>query len=362
MFQRLLDKLNNLSSKQLLAMAGVAAVLMFGAIYAGMTLLAESNKPIQPPPEEKVVETVAVVVAKNNIHPRTRIQESMLQIKELPADIVPEGAIKSFTDVVNVQVKVSIFAGDILTIQKVFAEGGDEGFTGSIPADCRAVSISVNDITGVAGFAKPGDRVDLLLVEKGKHRAMTELLLQNVPLLSINQDAGGGIPVDKNGVPTGAIANPSIATFALQPKEALKLISAAKIGEIYISLRPSKPQSAYVEPMEYTIESIEAPKPEPVREPAPVIPSNPAPQIPVAPVAPVEPPQPKIEIIAGDQVVQSATPTLPAGGPINPPNQPNQPTTSQPLPAIPSRGVPQEFSAPPVPHVPLADSPVVRTK
>lgn len=355
MFQRLLDKLNNLSSKQLLAIAGVAAVLMFGAIYTGMTLLAKEDE--QPPlPPQPVIEKVAVVVAKNNIHPRTRIQESMLQIKELPAEIVPEGAIKSFTDVVNVQVKVSIFAGDILTIQKVFAESSDEGFTGSIPADCRAVSISVNDITGVAGFAKPGDRVDLLLVEKGKYSATTNLLLQNVPLLSVNQDAGGGIPVDKNGVPTGAIANPSIATFALRPEEALKLISAAKLGEIYISLRPAKPQRTYVEPMEYTLESIEAPKPEPVREPAPVIPSNPAPQIPTVPAAPVEPPTPKIEIIAGDQVVQSATPTLPAGGPIN---QPNQPTFSQPLPAIPSRGVPQEFSAPPVPHVPLADSPVI---
>ena len=353
MIQRIFDKIANLNSKQLLIMALVTGCIMFAAIFAGVSYLT-SGQPVAPPEqpveEAKPVEKVQVVVAKTNMPPRTRIQESMLQIKELPADIVPEGAIKSFADVLNVQIKVSIFAGDILTIQKVFAEGGDEGFTGSIPSDCRAVSISVNDITGVAGFAKPGDRVDLLLVEKGKYSATTNLLLQNVPLLSINQDTTGSSTVGDNGVPKAAISNPSIATFALRPEETLKLISAVKIGEIYISLRPSKPQSAYVEPMEYTIESIDAPKPEPEPAPAPVIPSsNPAPQV------PIEPPTPKIEIIVGDQIVQSATPTLPAGGPISS----SAPKTSQPLPAIPSRGVPQEFNAPQVPHVPLADSPVI---
>lgn len=350
MIQRIFDKISSLNSKQLLALAGIAGCIMFAAIFAGVSYLT-NTEPIAPPQEAEetkpAVETVQVVVAKTNMPPRTRIQESMLQIKELPADIVPEGAIKSFADVLNVQIKVSIFQGDILTIQKVFAEGGDEGFTGTIPADCRAVSISVNDITGVAGFAKPGDRVDLLLVEKGKHSVTTNLLLQNVPLLSINQDTTGSAPVGENGVPKAAISNPSIATFALRPEETLKLISAVKLGEIYLSLRPSKPQSAYVEPMEYTIESIDAPKPTPA--PAPVIPSAPVPQV------PLEPPTPKIEIIAGDQIVQSATPTLPAGGPISS----SAPTASQPLPAIPSRPVPQEYSAPQVPHTPLADSPVI---
>lgn len=352
MIQKIFDKISNLNTKQLLIMAGVLGLIMFGAIFAGLTLVTK-EEPVKTLPQtvekEKPADKIAVVVAKTNLPPRTRIQENMLQIKELPAEMVPEGAIKSFADVLNVQIKVSIFAGDILTIQKVFAEGGDEGFTGTIPTDCRAVSISVNDITGVAGFAKPGDRVDLLLVEKGKYSVTTNLLLQNVPLLSINQDTTGANSVSENGVPKAAISNPSIATFALRPEETLKLISAVKLGEIYLSLRPSKPQSAYVEPMEYTIESIDKPRPAPEPEPAPapVIPSNSASQV------PIELPTPKIEIIAGDQVVQSATPTLPAGGPINTPSR------SQPLPAIPSRPVPQEYSSPQVPHSPLADSPVI---
>ncbi|MBQ7453810.1 MAG: Flp pilus assembly protein CpaB, partial [Selenomonadaceae bacterium] len=302
MFKRLIDKFNNMQPRQLLILAGVAAFLMFAALFLGVNMMTKQEVVIQTEqPAPPAIETVSVVVAKTNIQPRTRIQESMLQMKDLPVNMVPEGAIKSFDDVKNVQIKVSIFAGDVLTIQKVFAEASDEGFAGSIPANCRAISINVNDVTGVAGFAKPGDRVDLLLVEKGQHSATTNLLLQNVPILSINQDSTGSAPVGENGVPTQVAVNPTIATFALPPEDALKLISASKLGEIYLSLRPAKPQATYVEPMEYTIESVNAPRSTPA--PAPVIPSTAPPaQIPAAPSTP------KIEIIAGDQIVQGSTP------------------------------------------------------
>lgn len=343
MFQKLLNKFNNLQPRQLMILAGVAAALMVVMVGAGMSVLLGGNKSAPPPPEDPTppVEMVAVVVAKVNINPRTRIQENMLQMKELPVDMVPEGAIKSFDEVKDVQVQVSIFAGDVLTLQKILSEGKDEGFTGSIPPDCRAISISVNDVTGVAGFAKPGDHVDLLLVEKGKNSATTEILLQNVLLLSVNQNTTASAPMGENGVPAAAINNPSIATVALRPDDSLKLISATKIGEIYMSLRPDKPQAAYVDAMSYTIDSIDAPAPvrESERIPVPVIPSNPSvaplPQIPSIPSAPSAP---QIEIIQGDKVVQgsdAANIITPSPSAPNASNASNAPT----LPVIPSNPI-----------------------
>ena len=330
MFQKIFNKINDMRPKQLLMLAGAAAILMFVTMLAMFKFLLQE----QPPPvmdEKPAVEMVSVVMAKVNIPPRTRIQENMLQIKEIPADMAPAGAVKNFDDVKGVSVKVSIFAGDVLTIQKVFSEAGDEGFTGSIPADCRAVSISVNDLTGVAGFAKPGDKVDLLLVEKGKYSATTNILLQNVPLLSINQDTGNATVSES--ATSEAISNPTIATFALQPPDVLKLISASRVGEIYMMLRPSNPNQNYVAEMEYTVESVNAPRP-PVRESAPepryqsapVIPENPAPILQTPPVPVV----PKIEIIQGDQIVQQAdTPSISALPAVPTPN----------LPVIPSNGI-----------------------
>lgn len=350
MFQKTINKLNDLRPKQLLMLAAAAALLMFVTIYVGVSFLVKEEMIERPVEETKPpVEKTAVVVAKVNIPPRTRIQESMLQIKELPVDMVPEGAIKNFNDVLNVQIKVSIFSGDILTVQKVFSDKSAEGFVGAIPPECRAISISINDITGVAGFAKPGDFVDLILAEKSDYSATTNILLQNVLLLSINQDMGSNM-VDTSAATGQAISNPTIATFALRPPDILKLISATKVGEIYMSLRPAEPQSAYVGELEYTIESVNTPppKPEPVyrepepvyrepepvyHEPTPVIPETPLPSVPVPqlPAAPVTPPVPKIEIIQGDEIIQKAdepqviTPAAPSSG------------GNVPLPVIPSR-------------------------
>ena len=347
MLQRLINRLNDLRPRQLLMLAGGAALIMFLAIYAGMKFLQEDEAAKQA---EKKVQTVQVVVAKVNIPSRTRIQETMLQLKEMPVDLAPEGSIKSFKDVLDVQVKVSIFAGDILTIQKVFAEKSDEGFIATIPLDSRAVSISVNDITSVAGFAKPGDYVDLLLVEKSQFSATTTVILQNVQLLSINKDMTGTNVVSDTGVTTTtAINNPSIATFALRPEDVLKLVSASKLGEIYMSLRPSKPRNMYVGETEYTIESINAPKPEPEPEPEPVsrpaenplpaIPANGVPAMPL-PQMPAAPATPKIEIIQGDQITQEAETNAPVI--ITSSSMPNSA-----LPAIPS-GVPANVPSPPV--------------
>ena len=360
MFQKIMNKLNDLRPKQLMMLAIGAAILMFMTIYAGMSFLEqeEVTKKIEEVEKQPVIETTKVVVAKTNIPPRTIIQETMVQMKELPVDAVPEGAIQNFNDVLNVKVQVSIFAGDVLTVQKILADKRAEGFIGTIPDDCRAVSISVNDITGVSGFAKPGDKVDLLLVEKGDYSATTEIILQNIPLLSVNQDMGNSM-LDGTAAKSGAISNPTLATFALHPDEVLKLISASKLGEIYMSLRPEHPQNNYVDETNYTMESVNAPQPkqEPVSNSTPVIPENtqvmPLPQLPAAPSVP------KIEIIQGDEITQKAdeapvivTPTSPAS--------PSPTGINPPLPVIPSGSANIPRANSPLADVPFANSNVIR--
>lgn len=347
MFTKLMNMINDMRPKQLIALAALCGVLMFGLFYMTLKLSTGDETPLPIVEKEVPVEMVKVVVAKQNIPVRTRIQESMLQLKEMPVTAVPEGAIKDFSTILNEPARVSIFAGDVLTQQKLFGERSDEGFLGTIPPDCRAVSISVNDITGVAGFAKPGDFVDLLLVEKDNYSATTNLLLQNVPLLSINQSMSAS--VTDNG--SEAINNPTIATFALRPADALKLVSAAKLGEIYLMLRPFKPQNMYVGEMEYTIESVTKPAPKPEPEPQPI--QQPVPQIPAQPLpsVPIKPPEPKIDIIVGDEVAQKSddvqiiTPQPSQTPKTNPTTGRGGPVTTD-LPIIPSMPI---IERPPIP-------------
>ena len=308
MFSKILKYLNNLNVRQVLILAGASAVLMFAVIYIFFATYTAKEElyPASDNTSQEKPSLIAVVVAKSDISPRVKIREEMLDVKEMPKKDVPSGAITDKAEIIDLPAKITILAGDVITSRKLYKSTEQSGFVGTIPPDCRAISIRVNDITGVAGFAKPGDYVDLLLVENDSTSSTTNIILQNVLLLSINQT------MNRDDVETGgeknantAIANPSIVTLALRPHEALKLVSASKLGDIYLMLRPARPLDMYVEGMEYKVISANAPlhEPKPQEEPKPVAPAS------AEPVSSPEPAKKEelIEIIQGDEFVQKTT-------------------------------------------------------
>lgn len=266
MISKILKYLNNLNIRQVLILAGIAAAMMFASIYIFFSRYT-AKEVEQVKAEKEEVQVMKVVVAKTDIAPRLKIREDMLEVKDLPIKDVPSGAITSKEEILDLPAKISILAGDVITSRKLYKSTNQTGFVGTIPPDCRAISIQVNDITGVAGFAKPGDYVDLLLVENNATSATSNIILQNVLLLSINQTMDRN-EVDKEEETSKkeAIDNPSIVTVALRPEEALKLVSASKLGDIYLMLRPAIPLETYVEGMEYQVISANAPREEPKKE------------------------------------------------------------------------------------------------
>ena len=284
---RFFDWLNNLKPRELLILSGVVFCLMFGLIYfflSWQTTQEEQVEEVTP-----IVAMRTVITAKSDIPPLTVIKAEMLQSKEVP----------------------EIFVGDVVTERKLLSDLKQLTFVGSIPPDCRAISISVNETTGVDGFIKPGDKVDLLLVETDEGRsATTSVLLQDVLLLSINKNmnkSSATTTAEDGTITTAAVENPSTATFALRPDEVLKLLSASKLGEIYLMLRPTNPTENYFNSIGYTINSINTPPPQ-VQVPMPVeVPATPAPVTPTPQPQKIETPSVdtnKIEIIQGDKIVQ----------------------------------------------------------
>jgi len=272
----------------------LAALMMFAAIYFFLNnFVKQEVAPVNISVPVNQPRVMTVVVAKADIAPRTVIRESMVQFKEVPADSVPNGAVTSIADVVDCPAKITILAGDIITSRKLYKNTDQAGFVGAIPPDCRAVAINVNDVTGVAGFAKPGDHVDLMLVEKNDDSATANIILQNVLLLSINQSMDRNdfeVNADGEKNPSQAVNAPTIATFALRPEEVLRLVSASKLGDIYMMLRPVKPLENYVDNINYKVVSSNA---KPKVETAPVVETPPQPE-----------PSKKFVIIQGNEVVQ----------------------------------------------------------
>ncbi|MDD6923295.1 MAG: Flp pilus assembly protein CpaB [Veillonellaceae bacterium] len=280
------ESIGKLSPKQLgfLAVAaGVAAAFLVGIALANVSGTRASSDQMKP--------TVQVVVAKEDIPARAVIRESMLKMESVPADRIPDGAVSDIADAVGKPATVPIMQGDVVTTKKILSDPQAAGFTGMIPANCRAISIPVTDITGISGFAKPGDYVDVMLIRKGDKnsgRVDGEIIMQNVLLLAINKNASAETPNEGNGdkkkkakedASSKAAAQPmATATLALRPDDALRLAVAAQSGTIYLVLRPYHPQDSVVLDTEFSIDGANDEAP-----PQTTAPQTPAPQPAAAP-------------------------------------------------------------------------------
>ena len=236
-------------------------------------------------------EMVQVIVATQDIAPRTTIQSGMLKTKSLPRDLVPEGAITKLEEVVGKPAYIQIMKDDIITSKKILSDPKMAGFIGMIPPDCRAVTISINDVTGVAGLARPGDYVDIMVVsgDQNSQRVTSNILLQNIMLLAINKStvketASSGQAqngdTSKDSPSNSAHNNTALttATLAVTPKDAMKLVTGAHSGTLYLVLRPYKPRNTFISAAEYSKINAKANQP-----PAPANTSQPAYSAPAAP-------------------------------------------------------------------------------
>lgn len=206
-----------------LALLGVSALLGFVAI-------AWVQKPAAPSGMAKVV------VAKTALNFGDRIVPEKLQIAEYPPASVPQGAFSSIEQLAGPNedrvVLRAIDPQEPVLASKVSGTGGRAILSTVIDKDMRAVTISVNDVKGVAGFVQPGDRVDVLLTRNANGNAPEEqrndILLQNVKVLGVDQQAD-----DKKDKPTVAKA----VTLEVSPDDGQKLTLASSIGSLSLALR-----------------------------------------------------------------------------------------------------------------------------
>jgi len=82
---------------------------------------------------------------------------------------------------------------------------------------------------GVAGFITPGTRVDVLATLKGARTPQSRAVLQDIPVLAIDQR----LQQAKDGEPE--LVN--VVTLEVTPKDSEKLVYAAHNGQLQLALR-----------------------------------------------------------------------------------------------------------------------------
>ena len=180
--------------------------------------------------------TASIVVAKSNLNFGDHIGSNDLQLVRWPTDALPEGA---FTDIAQIAgpgqdrvVLRPIEPNEPVLASKVSGSGGKASLSTVIDQNMRAMTIHVNDATGVAGFITPGDRVDILLTRddggNSKETSKTDILLQNVLVRGIDQEAN-----ERKEKPTVVKA----VTVEVTPADAQKLTLGSNIGTLSMALR-----------------------------------------------------------------------------------------------------------------------------
>jgi len=149
----------------------------FGLLFLAMLLgLAAAVYAANWAAQKSVVASNKVVVAAVDIELGSRVTPQMLSTIDWPSGSMPSGAFRDIKGLQDRVVKVGVQSGEALLEGKLAPPGSQGGLSAVIAEGKRAMTVRVNDVVGVAGFALPGNYVDVMVnaqQDKGKATVAT---------------------------------------------------------------------------------------------------------------------------------------------------------------------------------------------
>ncbi len=140
-------------------------------------------------------ETVRVLVAKQALGYGATLQSENLQWVEWPKAVVPPGAFTSVEELLGEKgdqkriVLRSIEPGEPVIEAKITKFGESPRMSMNLGAGMRAVTISIDAVSGAAGYVAPGDRVDILLTRTQQGHLVSSVILQDITIIAVDQSA-----------------------------------------------------------------------------------------------------------------------------------------------------------------------------
>jgi pilus assembly protein CpaB len=178
-----------------------------------------------------------VVVAKADIPLGTVIIPEQVMEVEAPAGTTPDGTFESADKLTGRVAVVNIAAREAITDNKLAPEGTAGGLSAVIPEGYRAMTVKVDDASGVSGFIQPGALVDVVVVidprENGINQdPISKIILQNIKVLANAQNIDK--PKDEREATTV-----KAVTLQVTPEQSEKLAMAANEGKLQLVMRNS---------------------------------------------------------------------------------------------------------------------------
>jgi pilus assembly protein CpaB len=210
-----------------IVVAGIA-VLIVNSYLSGMEERAEVQA------EEQRL--ARIVVASQPLAFGDPLTRENIRLQNFPAGSVPQGAFTSIERALadNRVALRPIVPGEPVLADKVSGADGRAVLSANLPDGMRAVSVPITAITGVSGFVRPGDTVDVLLTRKidvdgaTGDDLMSDVILERVQVLAIDQVANEKDTAPKVG---------RTAVLQVDLLDAQKLAVATRVGTLSLALR-----------------------------------------------------------------------------------------------------------------------------
>jgi len=203
---------------------GVALVLALGAVVLAAKWMGEQG-----------AAGTHVVVAAADIGQGSRLATASVQLAEWPASALPAGAITDPKLLEGRVARSDIGRGEPVLESKLAPPGTLGGLSAVVSAGKRAMTVRVNDVVGVAGFALPGNYVDILVNLSqpatdfgGREVSISKIVLERILVLAVAQDS---VVDDTKPRVVNAV------TLELAPDQVEKLDLARSIGSLSLVLR-----------------------------------------------------------------------------------------------------------------------------
>jgi pilus assembly protein CpaB len=217
-----------------LGLAGGAVFMAKNYIQAYQTALA-----VERQARQEAVPTVDVLVATRALKYGESVTKEDVRAVQWPENAIPEGTFLNTEtlfpkgdEVLRVVLR-AMEKDEAIMIVKVTEPGEDAGLTSRLERGMRAYAIKVDVTSGVSGFLRPGDRVDVywtgrvdgnLDSDKGD---ITKLIETGVLLIAVDQSANGQLD-------EATIAR--TVTVAVKPAQVAALAQAQTTGSLSLSL------------------------------------------------------------------------------------------------------------------------------
>lgn len=201
------------------------------AIVAGLAAVVVAARWLQKQGGERE----GVAVAATEIDLGAKITPDMVRLVEWPRNSMPPGA---FSDPAKLDGRVITWAvhrGEPILESRLAPVGSKGGLSAVVAEGKRAMTVRVNDVIGVAGFALPGTYVDIMVntQEEGskgsdRDRAVSKIVLERILVMAVAQES------DRDSTKPKVV---SAVTLEVTPEQAEMLDLARSVGTLSLVLR-----------------------------------------------------------------------------------------------------------------------------